>query len=442
MSNLQIIILAGGESTRFSPLKKKDLYHFNGEIIPLIQYREYSKLKPSKIFIIVSSNTIDDYNKIFADYSDVEIVVQSGDKGMASAVEAVIHKIDVNNPTIIVNMDDFYQDYDAIFTKFTSVYSSLLENNESALMGNYMEGYFPGGYLVVEDGYITDIVEKPGEGNEPSKYVNSVFDFFPNPQILFEYLLKASSQKDDVFEVALSMMMKNGNKFRLLNNEEQWLTIKYPWHTINVMNMYLRMIKGQKIAKDVYIAPTAIINGDVIIESGTKIYDGAVINGPVFIGKNCVIANNALVRDSMIGDGCVVGYVTEIARSYLRSNVWTHKNYIGDSIIDDNVSFGSNAVTANLRLDEKNVLINVKGQKVDTNLNKLGAIIGPNVRIGVSTMIMPGVKIGGNCMIGSGVLINEDIEEGKFISLKQELQIKENNIDIEGINREKFKHKL
>jgi bifunctional UDP-N-acetylglucosamine pyrophosphorylase/glucosamine-1-phosphate N-acetyltransferase len=442
MSNLQIVILAGGESTRFAPLQKKDLYHFNGLRIPLIQYNEYHKLNPSKIIIVVNAKAYADYVTIFSAYSEVEIVVQVGDKGMASAVESVIPKIDVESPLLVVNMDDFYQDYDALFAEFLRDYPGLLANNENVLLGNYREDYFPGGYLVVEGQYITNIVEKPGEGNEPSKFVNSVFDFFPKAQAVLDYIVKASSQKDDIYEVALSMMMHDGHKFKLLENKGQWLTIKYPWHTISVMNMYLDKIKGQTIAADVYVAPTAVIKGDVIIESGTKIYDGAVINGPVYIGKNCIIANGALVRSSMIGDECVVGYVTEIARSYLKSKVWTHKNYIGDSIIDDNVSFGSNAVTANLRLDEKDVVVSIKGQKVNSGINKLGAIVGPNVRIGISTMIMPGIKIGGDSMIGSGVLLSNDLESGKFVSLKQELQIKDNNVDISSIDRDKFKHKL
>ena len=77
-----------------------------------------------------------------------------------------------------------------------------------------------------------------------------------------------------------------------------------------------------------------------------------MIKGPAHIGENSIIANNSLVRGSMVGRDCVVGFTTEVTRSYLNKEVWMHSNYIGDSIIDSNVSFGAGSVTGNLRFDE------------------------------------------------------------------------------------------
>ena len=62
-----------------------------------------------------------------------------------------------------------------------------------------------------------------------------------------------------------------------------------------------------------------------------------------------------------------------------------------DSIIGNNCGFGAGAICANLRLDEKKI----------EETNKLGAILGDNIRIGVNTSLMPGVKIGSNTMITS-----------------------------------------
>ena len=190
------------------------------------------------------------------------------------------------------------------------------------------------------------------------------------------------------------------------------------------------------------IAETAKVNGNVIIESGVKIFDNAVINGPVYIGKNCIIGNNALVRSSMLGDDCVVGFSSEVARSYLRSKVWLHMNYLGDSIIEDNVSFGSTAHTANFRLDEGTIKVNIKGEKIDSGLTKLGAIIGSNVRVGTAVSIMPGIKIGRGSFIGAGLVADEDVADGKFVYYKQEKQIKDNNVDISRVSRENLKKKI
>jgi carbonic anhydrase/acetyltransferase-like protein (isoleucine patch superfamily) len=53
------------------------------------------------------------------------------------------------------------------------------------------------------------------------------------------------------------------------------------------------------LGKDVYIAPNATISGDVAIGEGSAILFGAVLTsegGPIRIGRNCVIMENAVLR--------------------------------------------------------------------------------------------------------------------------------------------------
>ena len=236
--------------------------------------------------------------------------------------------------------------------------------------------------------------------------------------------------------------MKSGHRFKMLEYRGKWTTIKYPWHVLDVMDYFLKTLKGQKISKSAQIANGTHIKGDVLIENDVKIFEGATINGPVYIGKNSIVANNALVRESIIGENCVIGFDTEVARSYFKSNVWLHKNYVGDSVLENNISLGSNAITGNLRLDEQNIFKDIKGDKIDTQRNKLGAIIGSNTRIGINVNLMPGVRIGSKCFIGPNVNVETDIPENKFVKVEQRLQIIENNFDITKTSREELKSKL
>jgi bifunctional UDP-N-acetylglucosamine pyrophosphorylase/glucosamine-1-phosphate N-acetyltransferase len=87
-------------------------------------------------------------------------------------------------------------------------------------------------------------------------------------------------------------------------------------------------------------------------------------------------------------------------------------NYIGDSVVGEGCSFGANTVTANWRLDEKDVQVRVEGKLVDSGRNKFGAIIGDNCRTGVNVSIMPGVKIGPNAVIGPGISVMRDVGAG------------------------------
>ena len=96
-----------------------------------------------------------------------------------------------------------------------------------------------------------------------------------------------------------------------------------------------------------------------------------------------------------------------------------HTNYIGDSIIDSNVSFGAGTVLGNLRFDEENIQVRIKGKRVDSYMNKLGAIIGNGTRFGVNVSTNPGIKIGNNVFVGANVLVDEDVADNRMVLLQQ-----------------------
>jgi len=73
--------------------------------------------------------------------------------------------------------------------------------------------------------------------------------------------------------------------------------------------------KKPKIHEEAYIAPNAVIRGEVTVGRGSRILYGAVVTdegGPVTIGEDCVIMEQAVVRGTpkhpvVIGDAVLVG---------------------------------------------------------------------------------------------------------------------------------------
>ena len=84
---------------------------------------------------------------------------------------------------------------------------------------------------------------------------------------------------------------------------------------------------------------------------------------------------------------------------------------MGDSVLAEGVLFGSGVVTANFRFDENEVQSVVKEKKVNTNMKKLGAIVGKNTKVGVNSTLYPGVKIGNNCLVFPGEIVRKDIPD-------------------------------
>ena len=101
-------------------------------------------------------------------------------------------------------------------------------------------------------------------------------------------------------------------------------------------------------------------------------------------------------------------------------------------------------MTGNLRLDEGSISSVVQGEKVDTGLVKLGAIVGNGCRLGIHTTINPGVKIGSGTFVSSGSLLSEDIADTQFVRMKEgKLVVSENRDRVPGAEeRGKFRKKM
>ena len=99
-----------------------------------------------------------------------------------------------------------------------------------------------------------------------------------------------------------------------------------------------------KIDKSVFLAPTAVVAGDVTIEEGVSVWFGADFQ-PIKIGKNTNIQENATIHvmhdhPTTIGEGVIIGH-----------NAVIHSKSIGDhtligmgSIIMGNTVIGENVV--------------------------------------------------------------------------------------------------
>jgi bifunctional UDP-N-acetylglucosamine pyrophosphorylase/glucosamine-1-phosphate N-acetyltransferase len=309
----------------------------------------------------------------------------------------------------------------ALHQKMMEIYQA--GKGVSYLAGYRVESYFPGGYLEVDkNNQIHGLVEKPGAGNEPSDLVNIVAHVHTDIKTLLEKIeaLYASDHpSDDHYEVAMAQIMA-GKPFYCVPYDGAWYPIKFPWHVLDVTRHYLDQIEGQNIHPDAFVHENTYISGEVVIEAGAKVFIGASIIGPAYIGKGAIIGNGALVRESMIGEGSIVGHTSEVARSYLGRRVSLHRAVVLDSVFEDEVNFSAGCITANLRIDHGDVSSVVKGDRMNTGRDKLGAMVGEGAFIGIQSGTMPGVKIGPGAEVGAFTNVTHDIAQGeRFYSVQE-----------------------
>ncbi len=433
---MKTLLLLAGRSRRFWPLSEKSLFPICGKTLAEHQVETLRRGGCKDIILVVGAHNKKEVKKLFP---DLEIVEQKDlDLGMQGACMAGLTRAK-KEPVMIVSGNDVID---------AEAFAMLMKESSKpgvggAILARKVKTYFPGGYLTVKGGRISGIVEKPGEGKEPSKLVNIVAHVHNDPAALMAALRNVKNHRDDGYELALQSLFAT-HRYQAVPYEGFWQPVKFPWHVLPLLEHFLNEVRKPSIHKSVKIHPTAVVEGNVIIGEGSKIFAHASVVGPCVIGKNCIVGNNALVRGSSIGDDCVVGYNTEIKGSVLAGPVWTHMTYLGDSVVGKNVSFGGGCTTGNMRLDEGVIQSANDTEMIATGLTKLGIMVGDNCRLGIQMGTNPGVKIGPGTFVVGGLLLMNDVPDASFVMEKGGVvQVRPNKTEVLGMEaRKKYRTAL
>ena len=231
---------------------------------------------------------------------------------------------------------------------------------------------------------------------------------------IFNYKCEKSARGE--YELVDIINRMAGEKdIKIIRSESYWFDIGTPWDILDVTKFMLQNEKKFEVKGT--IEENVVLKGNVEIGENTKILSGTYIEGPVIIGKNCKIGPNAYIRPyTVIGNNCHIGNSSEIKASVVMEGTKIpHFNYVGDSVIGENCNLGAGTKIANLRLDEKNIKVYLKGKLVDTGRRKLGVIMGDHVHTGINASIDVGTLIGANTFIGPGAIARGVIKSGSKV---------------------------
>lgn len=165
---------------------------------------------------------------------------------------------------------------------------------------------------------------------------------------------------------------------------------EYPWEVLPHIHDYILELgaalspeKYEKRGEDIWIArsasvaPTACLNGPLIIDEEAEIRHCAYVRGNVIIGK-----------------GAVVGNSTELKNALLFNKVQVpHYNYVGDSILGYKAHMGAGSIASNLKSDKTPVVIRTAAGSMETGLKKIGALLGDYADVGCNSVLNPGTVV-------------------------------------------------
>jgi bifunctional UDP-N-acetylglucosamine pyrophosphorylase/glucosamine-1-phosphate N-acetyltransferase len=69
-------------------------------------------------------------------------------------------------------------------------------------------------------------------------------------------------------------------------------------------------------------------------------------------------------------------------------------------------------------------MVKKENKQYFTGFNKLGAIVGRDVKVGINASLMPGILVGKNSLVGAGMVLNQNIEDNRVCYKKTNLVIK------------------
>ena len=169
--------------------------------------------------------------------------------------------------------------------------------------------------------------------------------------------------------------------------------ITYPWEVLPKIGSYIKEL-GAKLDPEVFEQR----GENIWVAKSAKVAPTACLNGPLIVDEDAEIRHCAFVRgNAIVGKGAVVGNSTELKNVVLFNKVQVpHYNYVGDSILGYKAHMGAGSITSNVKSDKTLVVIKVIGNPIETGLKKVGAMLGDNVEVGCNSVLNPGTVIGKN----------------------------------------------
>jgi len=411
---VKAVILAAGKGTRLRPLTDgcpKPLLLVGGR--PLLEWLILRVREAGIEDILVVTNYLEDMIKErFGDGSglgvNISYVTQRETLGTADAFKSAIEW---------VGMDSFMGLYGDHFVS-EGILRGLRDGHvegEATVTGLRVEDPSQYGAFKLYGDVVTGVVEKPPKGTEPSKYANVGIYVFPAK--VFSYIAETKKSSRGEYEITdtMQLMIDDGVTLHMHEiHEGDWLDIGLPW---TLLEANRRAMADLETKVEGIVENGVHMNGSVWVKKDARVRSGAYIEGPVIIGEGGDVGPNCYIREgTCLGRGVRIGNGCEIKNSIIMEGTHAaHLSYIGDSLIGANCNLGAGTITANLRFDESDIEVTVKGERMSSGRRKLGVIMGHGVQTGVNVCIHPGVVIGSGSWIAPGITVQRDIKGGVIV---------------------------
>ena len=192
----------------------------------------------------------------------------------------------------------------------------------------------------------------------------------------------------------------------------------YPWELLPKISSFILEL-GKRLPADKFTQ----VKENVWVANSAKVAPSACLNGALIIDEEAEIRHCAFVRgNAIVGKGAVVGNSTELKNVILFNKVQVpHYNYVGDSILGFKAHMGAGSITSNVKSDKTLVVVKNGDMEIETGLKKFGAMIGDYVEVGCNSVLNPGTVIGRNSNIYPVSMVRGYVPAGSIYKKRGEI---------------------
>ena len=425
------IVLAAGAGTRMKSKKPKVAHEVLGK--PLVRW-VVDAAREAGVERVVSVVGYAREQVAPLVEGDTEIVVQEQQNGTAGAVAVCADALADFDGSLVVLSGDC----PLISSETIAALVKAREDADAAVVVLSMELENPFGYGRIirgEDGSVVRIVEQKDATPEEAAVCecNSGFYCF-DAKALFAALSKVSSdnaQGEFYLTDVLEICRNEGRVVTALTAQDptECLGVNSRAQLAQAASVMRDRINARHLAAGVTMwDPSSVwIGPDVRIGRDVELLPQVILMGSTSIGEDSVVGPNTRLTDTTVGRGCVIDETVAVEavvddgatcgpRAYLRpaahlcegakagthveikkstigaGSKVPHLSYVGDATIGEGVNLGAGTITCNY-----------DGAK------KWPTVIGDDVFVGSSTMLVAPVSIGAGSLIGAGSVITEDV---------------------------------
>jgi NDP-sugar pyrophosphorylase family protein len=185
-------------------------------------------------------------------------------------------------------------------------------------------------------------------------------------------------------------MINLSNYITELKSTFPQLAEELPWDITGAAPLIVtKQIKA--LGSDYNIRENIAIHKDAVVE------EHVVLKGPIIIGPNCFVGAHAYLRGGVfIGEKVSIGPGCEVKSSFIFSrSALAHFNFVGDSIIGSQVNMEAGAIIANHYNERKDKVIQIVIDNIvtSTDIEKFGAVVGDQCKIGANAVLSPGTML-------------------------------------------------